>query len=52
MPEITRFFGIVIKMYFADHAPHFHVEYGEHHAEMAIETLDIIAGGLPRRVKS
>jgi hypothetical protein len=29
MPEICRFFGIVIKMYFGDHAPpHFHAEYG------------------------
>jgi hypothetical protein len=31
MPEICRFYGIVIKMYFADHAPpHFHAEYAEH----------------------
>ena len=31
MPEICRFYGIVIKMYFADHAPpHFHAEYSEH----------------------
>lgn len=30
MPEISRFYGIVIKMYFADHAPpHFHAEYAE-----------------------
>ena len=30
MPEICRFYGIVIKMYFADHAPpHFHAEYAE-----------------------
>ena len=33
MPEICRFYGIVIKMYFADHAPpHFHAEYSEHEA--------------------
>jgi len=31
MPEICRFFGISIKMYFGDHMPpHFHAEYGEH----------------------
>jgi hypothetical protein len=30
MPEISRFFGIVIKMYFDDHnPPHFHAEYGK-----------------------
>jgi hypothetical protein len=37
MPEICRFYGIVIKMYFADHAPpHFHAEYAEHEARIAI----------------
>ena len=35
MPEISRFYGIVIKMYFADHAPpHFHAEYAEHEARI------------------
>ena len=33
MPEVTRFFGIVIRMYFRDHSPaHFHAEYGEYEA--------------------
>ena len=33
MPEICRFYGIIIKMYFADHAPpHFHAEYAEYEA--------------------
>ena len=51
MPEISRFFGIVIKMYYNDHAPpHFHAEYNEYVAEIGIETLDIIRGELPRRV--
>ena len=37
MPEICRFYGIVIKMYFADHAPpHFHAEYAEYEARIAI----------------
>jgi len=36
MPEISRFFGISIKMYFGDHAPpHFHAEYGEHKVVVA-----------------
>jgi hypothetical protein len=53
MPEISRFFGIVIKMYYNDHyPPHFHAEYNEHTAEISVETLEIIEGNLPRRVLS
>lgn len=48
MPEICRFYGIVIKMYFADHVPpHFHAEYAEHEARIAIDTLAVISGQLP-----
>jgi hypothetical protein len=50
MPEICRFYGIVIKMYFADHAPpHFHAEYAEHEARFAIDSLAVISGKLPPR---
>jgi hypothetical protein len=50
MPEICRFYGIVIKMYFADHAPpHFHAEYAEHEARIAIDSLGVISGNLPPR---
>jgi hypothetical protein len=50
MPEISRFYGIVIKMYFADHAPaHFHAEYAEHEMRVAIESLAVISGRLPPR---
>ena len=50
MPEICRFYGIVIKIYFADHAPpHFHAEYGSDEALLHIETLAIIEGTLPSR---
>jgi hypothetical protein len=50
MPEVTRFFGIVIRMYFRDHSPaHFHAEYGEYEALVEIETLSILRGDLPRR---
>ena len=50
MPEICRFYGIVIKMYFADHAPpHFHAEYAEHEARIAIDSLAVISGKLPPR---
>ena len=45
MPEICRFYGIVIKMYFADHAPpHFHAEYAEFEARIAIDSLAVISG--------
>ena len=50
MPEICRFFGIVIKMYFDDHLPsHFHAEYGEYQALLDINTLAVISGRLPPR---
>ena len=50
MPEISRFFGIVIKMFYSDHAPpHFHAEYAGHEALIAIETLEVLRGVLPRR---
>lgn len=50
MPEISRFFGIVIKMHYNDHLPpHFHVEYGEYKAVIDIRTLVAIGGDLPPR---
>jgi hypothetical protein len=50
MPELSRFFGIVIRMYINDHYPaHFHASYGEFEALIEIETLAIYRGGLPRR---
>ncbi|MCZ8191100.1 MAG: DUF4160 domain-containing protein [Microcystis sp. LE19-338.1B] len=50
MPEITRFYGIIIKIFFADHPPpHFHAIYGEYNALFNLETLEIIEGDLPNR---
>lgn len=50
MPQISRFFGLIIYMHFNDHAPpHFHAEYGEDEAVYTIETLEILRGKLPRR---
>jgi hypothetical protein len=50
MPEISRFFGIIIKMYFGDHVPpHFHVEYNEHQAIIDIRILVVIGGYIPPR---
>jgi Domain of unknown function (DUF4160) len=40
MPELSRFFGIVIRMFYSDHEPaHFHAIYGEHEMLIEIETL-------------
>ena len=50
MPELSRFYGIVIKLFFDDHPPpHFHATYGEHEALVRIEPLGVIAGTLPPR---
>jgi hypothetical protein len=50
MPELCRFFGIIIRMFFGDHQPaHFHATYGEHEALIEIETLAVYRGELPRR---
>lgn len=51
MPEISRFLGIVIKMFFSDHAPpHFHAFYGDFEACFCISSLELISGTLPPRV--
>ena len=50
MPEICRFYGIVIKMYFDDHnPPHFHAQYSGDEARVDIRTLAVISGRLPAR---
>lgn len=52
MPEISRFFGIVIKMFFDDHKPpHFHAEYSGDVALFDIRNLSLFSGHLPPRVK-
>ncbi len=51
MPEISRFFGIVVKMFFNDHnPPHFHVEYGNDIALIDIRSLSVFSGRLSPRV--
>jgi hypothetical protein len=50
MPEIARFYGIVIKLFFGDHPPpHFHAVYGEWMGLFNLETLEMIEGDLPSR---
>ncbi|MEH1792755.1 DUF4160 domain-containing protein [Nostoc sp.] len=45
MPEISRFFGIIITMYYNDHPPpHFHVRYNNQKAIVSIQTVEILEG--------
>ncbi len=53
MPEICRFLGIIISMYYREHAPpHFHAKYGEYRAAFSINDLKVIEGSLPPRIIS
>ena len=53
MPEISRFFGIVIRMYVeagaAHHTPHFHAYYQQHVGIYGIEPIERLVGSLPVR---
>lgn len=50
MPEVSRFFGISIRMYFDDHSPpHFHAIYGRAEVEIGIDPVTVIRGKFPRR---
>ena len=50
MPEISRFLGIVIGMYYKDHnPPHFHAYYGEHEVAITLQDGAVLSGSLPRR---
>lgn len=51
MPQISRFFGIIISMYYDEHnPPHFHAKYGDFEAQINIINLTVIEGKLPSRV--
>lgn len=53
MPELSRFYGLIVRMFYADHPPpHFHVQYGNHNATVGIETLTLLDGHLPRRASN
>lgn len=50
MPEISRFYGIIIAMFYDDHnPPHFHARYGSYKVSINIHTLSILEGKLPPR---
>lgn len=50
MPELSRFYGMIIRMIYMDNAqhnkPHFHVYYGDYEASISIDG-DLLAGSLP-----
>ncbi len=51
MPEISRFLGIIIRMFYNEHnPPHFHAFYNEYQVEISIQTLEVMKGSLPKRV--
>ena len=53
MPTISVFYGLIIQMYFREHAPpHFHVKYGDYKAVVDIRRLQLTDGQLPRRASS
>lgn len=52
MPELSRFYGIVIQLYYGDHPPpHFHALYAGQTATVDIETFAFIDGQLPARAR-
>lgn len=55
MPIISRFYGLIIKMYFQQkehNPPHFHVVYGEYVGVFEIQTLKMIEGDLPPKAQA
>lgn len=53
MPELARFYGIIIRMYFEanapHHQPHFHAYYQDQVAIYTIDEIELISGSLPLR---
>jgi hypothetical protein len=53
MPELSRFFGIIIRMYVEmnvpHHTPHFHAYYQEEVAVYSIDPIEMMSGSLPKR---
>jgi hypothetical protein len=50
MPEICRFYGIIIAMFYDDHnPPHFHARYGKDRVAIEISSLRVLEGNIPPR---
>lgn len=53
MPELSRFFGIIIRMYYDDHLPpHFHAIYSNQEAQISINPIAVLNGDISRRALS
>jgi hypothetical protein len=55
MPELARFYGMIIKMYFVQkehNPPHIHAIYGEYMSAIDIKTLEVLEGDLPDKALS
>ena len=53
MPELSRFYGIIISIYRDEHPPpHFHARYGEYEASFVIETGALLRGEVPPRIRN
>ena len=54
MPEICRFYGIIIKIFFSNehNPPHFHAVYGEYNGSFSVLDLKMIEGDLPRKAQN
>jgi hypothetical protein len=49
MPEVSRFYGIIVRFYYREHPPsHFHAIYGEYEALIDIETGRVHQGHIPK----
>ena len=53
MPELSRFHGIIVRMFWEPdaphHRPHFHAVYQDSEVSIALDTIEVLAGGLPRK---
>ena len=50
MPELSRFYGIIVRMFYSDHPPpHFHAAYQGEEVQVSIESLEVIKGRMRRR---
>jgi len=53
MPELSRFYGIIIRMFYGDHLPpHFHAAYQGEEIKVNINTLEVIEGRMSRRAQA
>ncbi len=53
MPELSRFYGIIIRMFYGDHAPpHFHAVYQGEQIQVNINTLEVMDGTMTRRAQA